>query len=301
MVYNLFLSEYEATLVKGNKPKEGDDDFSDLQRDQEGFGHNSNSAPSSMSSDVTGSSTDVSSSDFHTCSTEQTASVPSECSTTSSLPPSLPYVVTTDSKALDNETDNLGSGTADYNKELQGKCFSSDNLNDGRDSAVQRPDLFRFKSWSPNSEGEVNGEKPESGKDGRTLINRSVSHEPNRKKSKERKKSIGKKFINFLSRTKRHKKSPEPSSNEENSAAVERTFESRLETPVVTSGTATSSYSEAPPKPCENLSPLNVTEARKSSLTDSLSSGESIASPTCPGCESGFMLSEGNVQCISNC
>ena len=280
-------------MVKGNKPRE-DDDFDDLQRDQEGFGNNSDIALSSMCSDVTGSSTNVSSSDCNTCSTEQQTSMSSECSTTSSIPPSQ-YVVATDSKALDSEIDNVETGTDDYDKELQGKCFSSDNLNNERDSAVKRPDLFRFKSWSPNSEGEVNGKKLESGKDGRNLINRSVSHEPNRKKSKERKKSLGKKIISFISKTKRHKKSPEPSTKEEKSGAVESNFDSCLETSVVTSGTATSSYSEPAPRRCENLSPLNVTGARRGSVTDSLSSGEeSIASPISPGYESGYMSSEGN-------
>jgi len=297
MLYSNFLfiifylfSEYETTSGKGNLPSEGDedDDFSDGQRDQEGFGHNSNTAPSSMSSNVSGSSTNVSSSDFNTFNTEQTTSVTSECSTTSKLPHSSQYVAAVDSKALDNGIDKyLETGSADY-KELQGKCFSSGNLNDGGDSAVKRPDLFRFKSWSPNySEGETGG-KLDSGRDGRSLINRSVSHEPNCKKSKEGK-SLRKKFISLISKRKRQKKSSEQSSKEEKSGTVE--------TSMNTSGTAMSSYSEAAPKPCENLSPLNVTEARKLSLTDSLSSAESIASPISPGYESGYMSSEGNAQC----
>lgn len=271
-----YLSEYKAQLVKRNKSRE-DDDFGD----QEKFRHDSDTALSSLCSNITGSSTDVSSSDLNTSITEQTTSVSSECSTTSSLPTSQ-CIVATHSKALDNEIDNVETGAADYDKELQGKCFSSDNLsmNIGRDSAVKRPDLFRYKSWSPNSEGEVNGKNLESGKDGRSLNNCSVSREPNRKKSKERKKSLGKKIINFISKTKRQKKSSEPSTSEEKSVAV-------------------ASYSEAAPRPCENMSPLNVREARRVSL-ESLSSGEFISSPTSPGYESGYMSSEGNVQCMFN-
>jgi len=271
-----YLSEYKAQLVKRNKSRE-DDDFGNHQ---EKFRHDSDTALSSLCSNITRSSTDVSSSDLNTSITEQTTSVSSECSTTSSLPTSQ-CIVATHSKALDNEIDNVETGAADYDKELQGKCFSSDNLsmNIGRDSAVKRPDLFRYKSWSPNSEGEVNGKNLESGKDGRSLNNCSVSREPNRKKSKERKKSLGKKIINFISKTKRQKKSSEPSTSEEKSVAVVS--------------------SEAAPRPCENMSPLNVKEARRASL-ESLSSGEFISSPTSPGYESGYMSSEGNVQCMFN-
>ena len=295
----LFFSEYETTLGKGNRPSEvddNDDDFSYPQTDQEGFGHNSYTAPSSMSSTASETSTNISSSDLNTISTEQTTSVTSECSTISSLnvPHSSQYVSATSSKALDTKIDDSESGSADY-KELQEKCFSSDGLNDGGDSAVKRPDLFRFKSWSPDSEGEVNGGKPESDKDGRSLINRSFSVEPSHKKSKERKKSFGKKFIKFISKAKRQKKSPEPSSKEEKPGTSESNFDSCLETSMVTSG----SYSEAAPKPCENLSPLNVKEARRVSVADSLSSAESIASPISPGYESGYM-SEGNAQCTIN-
>ena len=285
------FSEYETKLEMGNRPSENDDDddddnFSDPQKEREGFGH----TPSTMSSTTSGSSTIISSSDFNTISVEQTTSITSECSTTSSLPHSSQFVEATSRKALDNKMDNSGSGSADY-KELQEKCSSSDDLNDGGDSAVRRPDLFRFKSWSPNSEGEASGGKPESGKDGRSPINRSVSHEANRKKSKDRKKSLGKKFINFISKTKRQKKSPEPLSKEEKPGTSESNFDSCLETSMVTSG----SHNEPAPTLFEkNLSPLNVKDARRLSLTDSLSSAESIASPISPGYESGYMSSEGN-------
>lgn len=297
-MFILFFSEYETTLGKGNRPSEvedNDNDFSDPQSDQERFGHNFNTAPSSMSSTTSASSTNISSSDFNTISTEQTTSITSECSTTSSLPHSSQYVAAMSSKALDKKIDNPETGSADC-KELQEKCLSSDGLNDGGDSAVKRPDLFRFKSWSPNSEGEVNGGKPESGKDGRSPINRSVSHEGNRKKSKERKKSLGKKFIHFISKTKRRKKSPEPASKEEKPGTGESNSDSCHETSMV----ASDSYSEPAPSGGKNLSPLKVKEARRVSLADSLSSAESIASPISPGYESGYM-SEGNAQCMINC
>jgi len=300
--YLFIFSEYKTKLRKGNEPSEDDDDdFSDEQRHRERFGHNSDTAPSSMSSNVSGSSTNVSSSDFNTFSTEQTTSVTSECSTTSSFPDSSQYSAATNSKNLDNGVDKcLETGSVDY-EELQGKCLSSGDLNDQGDSVVKRPDLFRFKSWSPNTEGEVNGGKLESGKDGRSLINRSVSYEPNCKKSKERKKSLRKKFISLISKSKRQKNSSKLASKEEKSGTVESNFDSCPETSVVTSSTAMSTHSEAAPRRCENLSPLNVTEARRLSLTDSLSSAESIASPISPGYESGYMSSEGNVQCMINC
>ena len=61
------------------------------------------------------------------------------------------------------------------------KCFSGDDLHDGRDPVTQRRDLPRAASW-PQSGGDVNGEKRrktnDRGKDERSLINRSVSHDP---------------------------------------------------------------------------------------------------------------------------
>lgn len=265
-------------------PREDDDDIGDLQGDQERYGHDTDTAPSSMSSDFPGNSTLVSSTDCN--STEQTMSMPSECSTTSSLPPSLPYVVTTESKSLDSEIENFTSGTTDCNKEPQGKCFSSDNLKIGEATAEERPGLFRYKSWSPSGEHEP-------GKDERNL-NRSISHEPKDKKPKEGKKSFGKRFVKIFSKTRRHKKSPEHATDEGNSTACVSSGESSLEA-MVTSSTAVDFYSEAAEKPCANLSPLKVTEARKLSLTDSLSSGESVTSPISPGYESGYMSSEGMI------
>ena len=146
-------------------------------------------------------------------------------------------------------------------------------------------------SWP--SGDETDGEKLVPGRDGRSLINRSVSHEPNPKKSKERKTSTRKGFINFVSKikTKRRKKSSDPSNNEENSFAVESTAESSSETLVAASNTAASSS----PQSCENLSPVSVPEV----LTDSLSAGESVTWPISLGYESGFMSMEGNAQCIS--
>ncbi|KAL9955230.1 hypothetical protein ACROYT_G036522 [Oculina patagonica] len=279
--------EYEAKLVNTNMPREDDDDNGGLQGGRERYGHDIDTAPSSTSSDFPASSTLVSSSDCN--STEQTTSMPSECSTTSSLPPSLPYVVTT---SLDTEIENLSSGTTDCNKEPQGKCFSSDNLKIGGGIVEERPGLFRYKSWSPSGEHEPD-------KDERNL-NRSISHEPKDKKSKEGKKSFGKRFVRMFSKTKRHKKSQEQSTDEGNSnTACVGSGESSLEA-MVTSSTAMDVYSEAAEKPCANLSPLKVTEARKLSITDSLSSGESVSSPVSPGYESGYMSSEGPCPSVSS-
>lgn len=122
----------------------------------------------------------------------------------------------------------------DRKKELQGGCFSSENLNDGRDPARQKPDFLRATSWP--SEGD-----------------HSASQEPSRKKSKERTKSAGKGFLNSVFKIMRRKKSPES---------------------------------------CENVSPVDITEARRPSLTDILSSRNPIAPPISPGYESGSMSVE---------
>ena len=268
--------EYKATLLNANQPSEDEDGIGDAQVEESE--HDTDTAPSSMSSDITDSSTMISSSDC--TSTDQTMSMTSECSTTSSLPASLPYITT----SLESEVDTLGSGATACKKELQGKSLSNDHLNIGEDTAQERPGLFRYKSWSPS--GEVDPDK-----DGKNF-NRSISHEPKGKKSKERKKSLGKRFVKLFKKTKRHKKSPEQSTDEGNTAACISSGDSRHET-MVTSSTAMDFYSEAAQKAGGNLSPLKVDEARRLSITDSLSSGESVTSPTSPGYESGYMSSEG--------
>ena len=132
--------------------------------------------------------------------------------------------VAIDSKCLDNEIDYFGSVAVDYDQKPQQKCCSSDSLNDGRDPATERRDFLRAESWPPG--GDVNGEKPEPVKDAGSLINRSISHEPNPKNSKERKTSTGKRFTISVFKTKRRKKSPNSSRNEENYVEFESTFES---------------------------------------------------------------------------
>lgn len=272
--------------MKTNKPREDDDDIADVQGYQGRYEHDIDTEPSSMSSHMTESSTMVSSTDCR--STEQTSSMPSECSTTSSLlvPPSFPDSVTTHSKSFDNKIEDLGCDC----KEFHGKCFSSDDVSNGgtergATAAVSRPEFFRFKSWSG---AEAHDKRQESLL---PRMNRSHSHEPSEKKSKDRKKSLSKRFVNLLSRSKRHKKSTGQSSSEGNTAI----FVSNGEPSLVTSCTAMDSYSEPAQKPHENLSPLKVTEARRLSLTDSLSSGENVASPVSPGYESGYMSSEGMI------
>ena len=150
---------------------------------------------------------------------------------------------------MNNESDNFGSVTDDHNKEPRGKCSSNENLNDGRNPATQRRDFLRAASWTSGD-----GDKPEPGEDGKSLINRSVSQKLSHKKSKG--KSTGKRFINSVFKTIRRKKSTDLSRNRENS------------------GTAASLYSEAPTQSCKNESPLNDKETGRSSLTGTLSSGE---------------------------
>lgn len=168
-------------------------------------------------------------------------------------------------------------------------------MNDGRDPATQRRRFLRATSWP--SGGDVIGEKPDPVKDTRPLINRSASHEPNPKNSKERKTSTGKGFKISVLKTKRRKKSSDPSSNAESYVKFKSTSESNLEASVTISGTAASSYSEAAQQSCETE--VGVPEAQRPS---SLSSGESIPSPLSPEYESGFISVEGNVQFkFSNC
>ena len=164
----------------------------------------------------------------------------------------------------------------------KGGSFSSENLDAGRDPATQRQGFPKVTSGP--SGGDVNvkvlGKEPgkEPVKERRSLINHYASQEPSSKKSKERTKSAGrgKGFLNSVFKMTRPKKSPDPSSNEESSVAFEGTF-------------------EASPQSCENVSLVNITEARRPPLTDSLSCRNSIASPISPGYESGSMSVEGNV------
>ena len=163
-------------------------------------------------------------------------------------------------------------------------------MNDRRDPAPKDRVFFRATSWP--SGGDANGENPDPVKDARSLINRSVSHEPNPKNSKGSWKSI----ISVLN-TKRRKKSSDPSRNEGNYIEFESTFESSPEASAITSRTAASSNSEAAPQSCETVSA--VPEAQRPSFLDTgLSPRESIASPISPEYESGFMSMQGNVQFI---
>ena len=264
-------------MSRVNEPREDDDD--DIQ-------------PQSLTSEssvTTGSHT----TDF---STEQESSI----STMSSLPPSVSCIVApcTSSGSFSSEVGNLSSVEADCNRESTGNCLGCHNLNNDNTeheaSTMQKPDLFRLKSWSPPGFHGTLTDHVQPVDGGRNLYIRSASHPAdimkskvgaeNKKKSKSIKKTIGRLF----KKSKQYKKSTVPSS-------CEVTVDSSQNTLTTTSFTVTGSYSESAKKPCDNLSPLKVEEARRLSLTDSLSSGESMSLPTSPGYESGYISSEGMI------
>lgn len=305
------VEEYQRTLATGSRPREEDDDdddgIGDLRGNQlERYEHDLNAATCSLSSDITEGSVIVSSVN---CSySEQTTSMTSEYSTTSSLPVSV--LVNSEGNNFDRKMVDLGSKSTKCDEELQEKSFSSDNLSsrDTKEGATAaRPELFRYSSWSPLGT-EAHLENPDLlrvNQDGRSYI-RSNSHEPN-SKTKDGKKSFRKRLVKIFSKTKRHKRSPELSGNEGNPSLSVSSGESSLDMSMATSFTVTGSYNEEAQNPKENLSPLKVTEARRLSNSDSLSSGESVASPTSPGYESGYMsspeapLSSGKTISIIHC
>lgn len=282
-MYCTLILEYEKTsLVNINKPKEDDDN---LDANFQGkYKHDTDTCLFSESS-MTGRTR---------TSTEQESSMLSENSTTSSLPPSVQQ---TDSAGFSSKVGDLSSVEADCSRESEGKCLSCDDLGNGHikhGDGAMKPDLFRYKSWSPSETGCL--VEPVDG--GRNVFTRSSSH-PNDTKSKvgmeNKKKSVRKRIGRFFKKPKQHKKTPVQSSDKMDSG-----------TPVITAAvssldtstakfTVTDSYSEPAEKPHDNLSPLKVDEARRLSLTDSLSSGESVSSPTSPGYESGYMSSEGKI------
>ena len=288
-MYCTLILEYEKTsLVNINKPKEDDDN---LDANFQGkYKHDTDTCLSSESS-MTGSCT---------ISTETESSMLSENATTSSLPPSVQQ---TDGAGFSSKVGDLSSVEADCSRESEGKSLSCDDLGNGNnehgDRTLHKPDLFRYKSWSPSGTGCVveqsNHLQPVDG--GRNVFTRSTSH-PNDTKSKvgmeNKKKSVRKRIGRFF-KPKQHKKTPVQSSDKMDSGSpVITAAVSSLDTSTTTF-TVTDSYSEPAEKPHDNLSPLKVDEARRLSLTDSLSSGESISSPTSPGYESGYMSSEGKI------
>ena len=261
-------------MAKTNKPEEDDDDLNSTMKenDKEMYRHDMDTSLSSESSVTTGSHAMVSSTDF---TTEQESSIPSEYSTTSSLPASAMHSVDTES----------GSLSTKYSKHC-----SCEKLGSGETLAVptQKPEFLRSGSWSPTESGCL-GIHPSFLDGQRNLLNRSLS-QPNDLKSKAgvetKKKSLRKKIMKFLKKSKQHKTSSVHSSV----SAITPDSSPDASAGVVCTGRHT--YHEAAEKPCENLSPLKV-EPRRSSLTDSLSSGESMSSPASPGYESGYMSSEG--------
>lgn len=269
----MIISDYQrksGTVSRQNEVDNDDDGIGDVQGIQPEYGGCCVSEDSSV---VT--STDL---EF----TNHTLFMSSEFSTTSSP---LPSVVA-------NLKDKTSGGISVHDKDLQGKSLSSTNLcvpsrvAEEGGTTTGRPGLFRYASWSPDAHLE-NEDLLKSNQGGKDYM-RSNSHEP-KSKLKDRKKSFRKKIALMFS-TKRHKRSSEPSNNEGNSSLVS-SGESNSDTSMVTSFTASHSYRESVQNPKENLSPLKVDKARRLSNSDSVSSGESAASPTSLGYESGYTSS----------
>ena len=267
-----FILEYKANA---NKPKEDDDDLNTTlkENDKEIYRHDMDTSLSRDSSFVThtmGSSTDFG--------REHETSMSSEYSTTSSLPVSVMHSVDTESGSLSTKCS---------------KHCGCEKLGSGKTLTVPlpKPEFLRSGSWSPTESGCL-GQHSNPLDGDRNLLNRSFS-QPNDLISKTgveaKRKSFRKKIMKFFKKPKQHKKSPA------HSYVPVISSDSSLNATPVAVCTGRNTYSEAAEKPCENLSPLKVEEARRSSLTDSLSSGESMSSPTSPGYESGYMSSEGTV------
>lgn len=262
-------------MAKTNKPEEDNDDLNSTMKEnaKEMYRHDMDTSLSSESSFMTGSLAMSPSTDF---STEQESSIPLEYSTTSSSPASAMHSVDTESGSLSTKCS---------------KHSSCEKLGSGETLAVPtpKPEFLRSGSWSPTESGCLG--KHSSLLDGeRNLLNRSFS-QPNDLKSKTgvetKRKSFRKKIMKFFKKPKQHKKSSV------HSCVPVITRDSSPDAPAGAVCTGRHTYHEAAEKRGENLSPLKVVEARRSSLTDSLSSGESMSSPASPGYESGYMSSEG--------
>lgn len=258
---------------------------------------------STASSITTGSCTMGTSTDY---STEEDSSMMTDYSSTSSCPPSETCSVATDSADFCVKVEDLSSVDSNCSRESEGKCVSCDNLNsdNGKHSVamLQKPEFLRVQSWSGTGHVDKQPNLPQSMGGERSLFTRSFS-QPNDMKSKvgaeTKRKSFRKRIARLFKKPKQHKKSPIQSMDKMTPATSTVTTDSSHDMSTTKTFTVTGSYSEPSQKPCENLSPLKVEEARRLSLTDSLSSGESVSSPTSPGYESGYMSSEGNYDLLN--
>ena len=181
---------------------------------------------------------------------------------------------------------------------MNDECQSADSLKTLRTEleVVKRPPFLSCRSWSP----ERTCQQSDIGQRG--AYSRSNSQPAGTDK---RKKSpfIKKVFRRFSRKGKRDKKDKSKSSvqtNQELNSCTLKTEDSSIGTSTAagcTSFTATNTYNEPAEKTIENSSPLKLDtkEARRLSLTDSLSSGESVSQPTSPGYESGYNSSEGKI------
>lgn len=202
------------------------------------------------------------------------------------------------------ETDDEGtvkdciSGKPPHGRVSNDNCQSADSLKTlGTElEVVKRPPFLSCRSWSP----ERTCQEPDNGQ--RSALSRSNSQPADTDKKK--KSPFKKVFHRFSRKWKRDKKdkskSPVQTNRELNSCTSLNTEDSSIGTSTTvgcTSFTATNTYNEPAEKTFENFSPLKLDtkEARRLSLTDSLSSGESVSQPTSPGYESGYNSSEGKI------
>lgn len=273
-----FTLEYEKRSRVRNHILTEDDDDSDRQ-------------PSSLTSESSVSSENPLVFTITDYSTEQETSITSNPSSSDSVTGGI-------------ETDDEGtvkdciSGKPPHGRVSNDNCQSADSLKTlGTElEVVKRPPFLSCRSWSP----ERTCQEPDNGQ--RSALSRSNSQPADTDKKK--KSPFKKVFDRFSRKWKRDKKdkskSPVQTNHELNSCTSLNTEDSSIGTSTTvgcTSFTATNTYNEPAEKTFENFSPLKLDtkEARRLSLTDSLSSGESVSQPTSPGYESGYNSSEGKI------
>lgn len=281
------VEEYEARTARNtNNPSESDEIDNSEAQFQGRYGSDVDTSLSTDGSLTCASRTMDTSMDY--TSSVQTSSPSSDC-----LTPSLPPLVVEDEWTC--------NGSFIANIQDTNCSLSCDDLEHGeehcKEIVASKLPFLRAQSWSPTETCHLGKQPnllhPMGGE--QSLLNRSLS-QPNNVKSKAgldtKRKSFRKRIARIFRKKKKNKQSPINSSAEEvncsspgNLASSNACF-TRSE-----SLTVAGSYREAPEKHVENLSPLKVEEARRSS--DSLSSGESLSNPTSPGYESGYISSEG--------
>lgn len=276
LIVTCVFVEYEAKLAAETNNPSDSDDSQNTETPGNHRGIDEDCTDTSLSSEgsyMTGSCTMSSLTDY---STEQEPSMLSEYSTTSS---SGNHCEPTDSESEDCNSIRSGETRCEV-------------------ATLGKPPFLRGSSWSPSGTGPLDKEGNLQTTDNERIFNRSIS-QPNDLKAKagtdSKRKSIRKKFMRLFKKSKQHKKSPGHSSVKANSCVPPIMMYSSSDCPTPAVFTASGTHREPAEKPCENLSPLKVQDARRCSLTDSLSSRESMSTPTSPGYESGYMSSEGKM------